>query len=93
VGTDVILLASPQPFQMELGPTVKRLRNPGLARDFSTLGLTMRSVVELLNAPAVRPDQVPGFLGSEKAALNVDDKPVLEFSTARNLYEMLKRGK
>ena len=42
VGTDVILLASPQPFQMELGPTVKRLRNPALARDFSALGLTMR---------------------------------------------------
>jgi spermidine synthase len=93
VGTDVILLASPQPFRLELGPTVKRLRNPALARDFSALGLTMRSVVDLLTTPEVRPDQVPGFLGSEKTALNVDDKPVLEFSTARNLYELVKSGK
>jgi spermidine synthase len=93
VGTDVILLASPQPFRLDLGSTVKRLRNPALARDFSALGLTMSSVVRLLNSPEVRPDQVPGFLGSEKTALNVDDKPVLEFSTARNLYELVKNGK
>jgi spermidine synthase len=91
VGTDVILLASPQPFQMELEPTVARLRNLGLARDFSSLGLTMKSVVEILNSPAVRPDQVPAFLGGEKADVNVDDKPVLEFSTARNLYELAKK--
>ena len=93
VGTDVILLASPRPFRLELKPTVERLRNPALARDFSALGLTMRSVVDFLTTPEVRPDQVPGILGGEKTVLNVDDKPVLEFSTARNLYELVKSRK
>ncbi len=92
VGTDVILLASADPFQMELKPTVARLRNPALARDFTAIGLTMRQVVDLLNSPAVRPDQVEGFLGGE-TAVNVDDRPVLEFSTARNLFELTKKGK
>ncbi|MFL6234027.1 MAG: spermidine synthase, partial [Thermoanaerobaculia bacterium] len=90
VGTDVILLASPDPFQMELEPTVARLRNPALARDFTALGLTMKGVVDLLNSPAVRPDQVAAFLGDAQT-VNVDDRPVLEFSTARNLFELAKK--
>jgi hypothetical protein len=40
----------------------------------------------------VRPDQVQAFLGRIHT-LNVDDKPVLEFSTARNLFELAKEGK
>ncbi|HEX9940729.1 MAG TPA: fused MFS/spermidine synthase [Thermoanaerobaculia bacterium] len=91
VGTDVILLASKQPFQIELPQVVAKLRRPGLARDFTAIGLTMRGVIEFLNSPAVRPDQVPAFLGRVDA-LNVDDKPVLEFSTARNLFELAKEG-
>jgi spermidine synthase len=90
VGTDVILLASKSPFQIELEPTKARLRSSALARDFTSMGLTGRGVLELLNSPAVRPDQVPAFLGREDA-LNVDDQPVLEFSTARNLFELAKK--
>ncbi len=90
VGTDVILLASKSPFQIELEPTKARLRSSALARDFTSMGLTGRGVLELLNSPAVRPDQVPAFLGRVDA-VNVDDQPVLEFSTARNLFELAKK--
>src|SRR6185295_5919150 len=89
VGSDVILLASKEPFQIELPEVVARLRSPALARDFTAIGFTMRGVIELLNNPAVRPDQVPTFLGHVDT-LNVDDKPVLEFSTARNLFDLAK---
>ncbi|MFL6194493.1 MAG: fused MFS/spermidine synthase [Thermoanaerobaculia bacterium] len=86
---DVIVLASKEPFQIEPDPTVARLRNPALARDFTSIGLTMSGVIELLNSPAIRPDQVPAFLVPVER-LNVDDRPVLEFSTARNLFELAK---
>jgi len=89
VGTDVIVLASPEPFQIELEPVVARLRSPALARDFSAVGLTMRGVVELMNSPAVRPDQVDSYLGQVNS-LNRDDRPILEFNTARNLFDVAK---
>jgi spermidine synthase len=89
-GSDVILLASPQPFLIELEPTVARLRSSALAQDFATLGLSMRGVVDFLNAPAVRPDQVAAFLGNLEA-VNTDDRPGLEAATARNLFELAKR--
>ena len=89
VGTDVIVLASPDPFQIELEPVVARLRSPALARDFSAVGLTMRGVVELMNSPAVRPDQVDSYLGQVNS-LNRDDRPILEFNTARNLFDVAK---
>jgi spermidine synthase len=90
VGTDVVLLASREPFQVEQEPTVARLRNAALGQDFTAIGITMRGVIQIMNTPVVRPDQVPAFLG-EVGTLNVDDRPVLEFATARNLYELAKR--
>ncbi|MEA2602554.1 MAG: spermidine synthase [Acidobacteriota bacterium] len=89
VGTDVIVLASPDPFKIELPQVVARLRSPALARDFSAVGLTMRGVVELMNSPAVRPDQVDTYLGRVDS-LNRDDRPILEFNTARNLFDVAK---
>jgi len=69
---------------------VARLRSAALGQDFTAIGITMRGVIQIMNTPVVRPDQVPAFLG-EVGTLNVDDKPVLEFATARNLYELAKR--
>jgi spermidine synthase len=89
VGPDVILLASREPFQIEQEPTVARLRNAALGQDFSAIGITMRGVLQIMNTPIVRPDQVPAFLGNVET-VNVDDRPVLEFSTARNLFELAK---
>ena len=91
VGADVMLLASKEPFRIERQDMAAKLRHPALARDFTAIGLTMRGVIEFLNSPAVRPDQVPAFLGRIDI-LNVDDRPVLEFSTARNLFELAKQA-
>lgn len=89
IGTDLIVLASREPFTVELPQVAAKLRRPGLARDFTALGLTMRGVIGFINQPVVRPDQMDRFLGRVDT-VNVDDKPVLEFSTARNLYELAK---
>ncbi|HEX4966324.1 MAG TPA: fused MFS/spermidine synthase [Thermoanaerobaculia bacterium] len=89
VGTDVIVLASLQPFNVELPQVVTKLRSPALAADFTSVGLTMRGVIDLMNSPAARPDQVDAYLGHVDA-LNLDDRPVLEFNTARNLFDIAK---
>ena len=89
VGTDVIVLASPQPLQADLEQVKARLRSPALERDFTGIGFSGRGVLELMNSPAVRPDQVDAFLGGFDA-LNLDDRPVLEFNTARNLFDVAK---
>jgi spermidine synthase len=92
VGSDVVLLASREPFQIEQEPTVARLRNAALGQDFTAIGITMRGVLQIMNTPVVRPDQVPAFLGQVET-VNVDDKPVLELATARNLYKLAKQGR
>ncbi|HEV2851969.1 MAG TPA: fused MFS/spermidine synthase [Thermoanaerobaculia bacterium] len=91
VGSDVILLASKEPFQVEFDQVLAKLSEPRVRRDFEEIGLSLQAAMDYLNQPAVRPDQVPGFLGRVDV-LNVDDKPVLEFSTARNLFELAKEG-
>ncbi|HEX3551749.1 MAG TPA: fused MFS/spermidine synthase [Thermoanaerobaculia bacterium] len=89
VGTDVIVLASAQPLQADLDQVKARLRSPALERDFTGIGLSGRGVLELMNSPVVRPDQVDAFLGGFDS-LNLDDRPVLEFNTARNLFDVAK---
>lgn len=89
VGSDVILLASKEPFQVELHEILAKLTQPGVQKDFDEIGLSLKGITELINQPVVRPDQVPAFLGKVDV-VNVDDKPVLEFSTARNLFELAK---
>jgi spermidine synthase len=92
VGTDVIVLASPQPFAVELPQVKAKLRNPALARDFTGVGFTGGGVLQFMNSPAARPDQVDAFLGGIES-LNLDDRPVLEFNTARNLFDIAKGKK
>ncbi len=89
VGNDVILLASKEPFQIELHEVLAKLTQPGSQKDFNELGVSLKEITEFLNQPVVQPEQVPAFLGKVEV-VNVDDKPVLEFSTARNLFELAK---
>jgi spermidine synthase len=89
VGSDVILLASKEPFQIELHEVLAKLTQPGVQKDFNEIGLSLKGITEFLNQPVVQPEQVPAFLGKVDV-VNVDDKPVLEFSTARNLFELAK---
>jgi spermidine synthase len=89
VGRDVIVLASPQPLDVELEPLKAKLRNLALARDFSGVGFTGSRVIQFMNSPAARPDQVDAFLTGIDS-LNRDDRPILEFNTARNLFDVAK---
>ncbi len=89
VGPDVILLASPAPLGMELPLVKARLHNPKLENDFTEIGATGRGVLEFMNSPAARPDQVDAFLAGVDS-LNLDDRPILEFNTARNLFDVSK---
>jgi spermidine synthase len=89
VGPDVIVLASPAPLGMELPQVKAKLYNPKLENDFTEIGVTGRGVLEFMNSPAARPDQVDAFLQGVDA-LNLDDRPILEFNTARNLFDVSK---
>jgi spermidine synthase len=89
VGTDVIVLASPQPINVELPQLKAKLLKPELARDFMTVNYKASDVLEFMNSPAARPDQVDAFLAGVDS-LNLDDRPILEFNTARNLFDVAK---
>lgn len=89
IGTDLAIIASNTPFKVELHQVLQKIQNLDIRRDFAEAGYSMQGAVDLLNAPAVFPDQVPAFLGQVNTT-NTDDKPVLEFSTARNLFELTK---
>ncbi|HSS77807.1 MAG TPA: fused MFS/spermidine synthase [Thermoanaerobaculia bacterium] len=89
VGTDVIVLASPQPINVELPQLKAKLLKPDLARDFISVNYRASDILELMNSPAARPDQVDAFLAGVDS-LNLDDRPILEFNTARNLFDTTK---
>ena len=87
IGADLGILASGEPFAPSREQVEERLRQPNVAEDFREIGMGFEETLRFLNEPSARPDQVPGYLGEGKS-LNTDDKPVLEFSTARNLFEL-----
>lgn len=89
IGSDLAIIASNTPFKVELHQVLQKIQDLDVRRDFAEAGYSMQGAVDLLNAPAVFPDQVPAFLGQVNTT-NTDDKPVLEFSTARNLFELTK---
>lgn len=90
IGSDLAIIASNTPFKVELHQILQKIQNLDVRRDFAEAGYSIKGAVDLLNSPAVFPDQVPAFLGQVDTT-NTDDKPVLEFSTARNLFELSKK--
>lgn len=90
IGTDVAILASESPLAPSLEQVQARLRRPRVARDLAEIGLGAAETIDFLNSPGARPDQVPSYLG-DGGVLNTDDLPVLELSTARNLFELTKK--
>ncbi len=89
VGMEVIVLASPQPFEVELPQMKARLLDRGLAQDFRAVGYAYGDVLQIINSPAAQPDKVDAFLVGVDS-LNLDDRPILEFNTARNLFDVAK---
>lgn len=89
IGTDVAFIASNDPLGADPEDVASRLRRPAVRANLAAIQLTPEDLLVLINDPVVLPDQVPAFLGKIDT-LNTDDKPVLEFSTARNLYRLAK---
>jgi spermidine synthase len=89
IGTDLAIIASNTPFKVELHQVLQKIQDLDIRRDLAEAGYSLQGAVDLLNSPAVFPDRVPAFLGHVETT-NTDDKPVLEFSTARNLFELTK---
>ncbi|HKV08088.1 MAG TPA: spermidine synthase [Thermoanaerobaculia bacterium] len=90
IGSDLAIIASNSPFKVELHQILQKIQNLDIRRDLAEAGYSMQGTVDLLNSPVVFPDRVQSFLGVVNTT-NTDDKPVLEFSTARNLFELAKR--
>jgi spermidine synthase len=86
-GSDVIIVASDRPLTVDPARVAARLAVPAVARDFAQIGLPTAQVPQLLATPNFRPAD---FAAGEQE-VNVDDLPVLEFRTARNLFLFNKK--
>ena len=91
IGSDLAIIASNTPFKVELHQVLQRIQNLDIRRDLAEAGFSLQGTVDLLNSPVVFPDRVQEFLGRVDT-MNTDDRPVLEFSTARNLFELAKES-
>ncbi|HYO13923.1 MAG TPA: fused MFS/spermidine synthase [Thermoanaerobaculia bacterium] len=89
IGTDVGILASNSPFRVDLPVVLEKIRQFEVQKDLVEIGFSQRGFIRFLNKPVALPEQVPAFLGRVEV-VNTDDQPVLEFSTARNLFELAK---
>jgi spermidine synthase len=89
IGTDVGILASNSPFRVDLPDVLRKIRRFEIQKDLVEIGFSERGFLQFLNKPVALPEQVPAFLGKVDV-VNTDDRPVLEFSTARNLFELAK---
>lgn len=89
IGTDVGILASNSPFRVDLPVVLEKIRQFEVQKDLVEIGFSQRGFIRFLNKPVALPEQIPAFLGRVEV-VNTDDQPVLEFSTARNLFELAK---
>ncbi len=86
VGTDLIVLASDRAWHADPGAIAREYEFAGVASDMSQVGLSREALPGALAKGGVPPARMDGV------GLNVDDRPVLEFNTARYLYDALKRS-
>lgn len=89
VGADIALVASDRPLALDEGKVRARLAYPGVLADLSEIEMAPEELLAKLNNPDIPADRLPAFLGKVEVE-NTDDLPVLEFSTARNLYTFAK---
>jgi spermidine synthase len=92
-GSDVIIIASDRPLQVDPARVAARLQVPAVARDFAEIGIPLQEVQPLLGKPDFRPEGLVDAPegGGKDGPVNVDDRPLLEFRTARNLFSFNKR--
>jgi len=87
---DIILLASDRPLAPADGAALEaRLGLPGVVGDLRAVGVSPSVMPDVLAHPSAPPGGLEVFI-SRTEILNTDDRPVLEFRTARNLYRFAK---
>lgn len=89
IGSDVALVASNEPLTFDPTAVARRLAFPGVVADLAEIGRTPEEILTLLGKPDIPANQLPAFLSSI-TMLNRDDRPILEFNTARNLFTYAK---
>ncbi|HEV8631320.1 MAG TPA: fused MFS/spermidine synthase, partial [Thermoanaerobaculia bacterium] len=87
-GYDAIVLAAVAPLPTDLGRVAARARAPGVEEDFAGIGVSLPQLPEMVAHPRFRGAETLRVAPGRE--LNTDDRPVLEFRSARNLYRFAK---
>jgi spermidine synthase len=90
-GVDAVVVAAdvlPRMDPARLASASSASASPGITRDLADLKIPPGGLGNLLGHPFLSVADVPGFIGRlpAGAAQNADDRPLLEFRTARNLF-------
>lgn len=89
VGADIALVASDRPLVTDEAKVRARLSYPGVLADLREIEMSPEELLVKLSNPDIPSDRLPSFIGKVDVE-NTDDLPILEFSTARNLYTFAK---
>lgn len=89
IGSDILLVASDQPLVVDEAKARARLAFADVLADLREIELSPDHLLEKLAHPDIPSDRLQGFIGRVEIE-NTDDLPILEFSTARNLYRFAK---
>ncbi len=89
IGSDILLVASDRPLEADEAKVRARLAYPRVLADLSEIEMSPDELVTKLSHPDIPSDRLPSFIGRVEIE-NTDDLPVLEFSTAQNLYTFAK---
>jgi spermidine synthase len=87
-GHDAIILAAVDPLPKDLGRVAARARAPGVEGDFAGIGVSLWQLPRMIERPRFRGAETLGMAPGRE--INTDDRPVLEFRSARNLYRFAK---
>ncbi|HXU31528.1 MAG TPA: fused MFS/spermidine synthase [Thermoanaerobaculia bacterium] len=89
VGGDIALVASELPLEADEAKVRARLAYPGVLTDLREIEMTPDELLGKLSRSDIPSDRLPSFIGRVEIE-NTDDLPILEFSTAQNLYTFAK---
>ena len=87
-GYDGVVLAADHPLPLAGEQIDERLQLPGMADDMREIGLTVAAAPAFLRRPRFDDSYIASLSGT--SIINTDDRPVLEFRSARNLYVYAK---
>jgi len=89
-GSDAVVLASDQPLRVEPAQLAAKLQPAGVRADWALIGVAPENLAAFLEHPQFADASMESFLGGIDT-VNVDDRPVLEFNTARNIFTFAKK--